>query len=92
MREGLAVGVPRLHSVKPWLQYALIRVGVFAVVFAVLYWLRPDLWWVWAIVAAVISVCVGYIFFGDLRRRMAEDVAARRAAPEPSSDELAEDR
>jgi hypothetical protein len=78
--------------VKPWLQYALIRVGVFAIVFAVLYFLRPDLWWAWAIGAAVISICVGYIFFGDLRRRMAEDVAARRTGATPSDDEVAEDR
>ena len=77
---------------KPWLQYALIRVGVFALVFAVLYLLRPDLWWAWAVGAAVISICVGYIFFGDLRRRMAEDVAARRSGTRPSSDEAAEDR
>ena len=78
---------------KPWLQYALIRVGVFAVVFAILFLLRPDFWWAWAIGAAVISLCVGYIFFGGLRARMAEDLAARRAAPvTPSADELAEDR
>ena len=77
---------------KPWLQYALIRVGIFAVVFGVLYWLRPDLWWVWAIVAAVVSLCVGYIFFGALRRRMAADLAARRAAPDAKGDdEAAED-
>ena len=77
---------------KPWLQYALIRVGIFAVVFAVLYLLRPDLWWAWAIGAAVISLCVGYIFFGKLRSRIAADFAARRAGTTPSVDEVAEDR
>ena len=77
---------------KPWLQYALIRVGIFAVVFAVLYVLRPDLWWAWAIGAAVISLCVGYIFFGKLRGRIAADIAARRADTTPTVDEVAEDR
>ena len=77
---------------KPWLQYALIRVGIFAVVFAVLYLLNPDLWWAWAIGAALISLCVGYIFFGNLRNRIAADIAARRADTTPTDDEVAEDR
>lgn len=77
---------------KPWLQYALIRVGIFAIVFAVLYLLRPDLWWVWAIGAALISLCIGYIFFGALRGRIAADIAARQADTRPSDDEVAEDR
>jgi hypothetical protein len=78
--------------VKPWLQYSLIRVGIFVVVFAVLYLLRPDLWWAWALGAALISLCVGYIFFGDLRDRVAADLAARRADTTPSVDDVAEDR
>lgn len=69
----------------------LIRLGLFAAVFALLYLLRPDLWWAWAAVAAIISLCIGYIFFGKLRERMAADLAARRGNP-PSADELAEDR
>jgi hypothetical protein len=78
--------------VKPWLQYALIRVGIFAVVFALLYLLNPELWWAWAIGAALISLCIGYIFFGNLRSRIAADLAARRADTTPSIDEVAEDR
>ena len=77
---------------KPWLQYALIRVGIFAIIFAVLYLLRPDLFWVWVIGAALISLCVGYIFFGALRGRIAADIAARRADTTPTVDEVAEDR
>ena len=65
---------------------------MFAVVFAVLYLLNPDLWWAWAIGAAVISLCVGYIFFGTLRNRIAADIAARRADTTPKDDEVAEDR
>jgi hypothetical protein len=78
--------------VKPWLQYALIRVGIFAVVFALLYLLNAELWWAWAIGAALISLCIGYIFFGNLRGRIAADLAARRADTTPSVDEVAEDR
>ena len=77
---------------KPWLQYALIRVGIFAVVFAVLYLLNQELWWAWAIGAALISLCVGYIFFGKLRNRIAADFAARQADTTPKEDEVAEDR
>ncbi len=54
--------------------YGLLRVGVFAVVFALLMLVRLDLWWLWAVVAAVISLCVGYIFFGRLR-----DAASRNS-------------
>lgn len=53
---------------------------------------RYDLWWLWAVVATVISLCVGYIFFGRLRDAAARDAADRRAARAAgNSDESAED-
>lgn len=73
----------------PTLAYGLLRLGVFAAVFAVLAILRPDLWWLWAIVAAVVSLCVGYIFFGKLRDASARALAERKAPA--GADEAAED-
>lgn len=82
-----------LGPVKPAVAYGLVRVGVFAAVFALLLLVRPDLWWLWAVVAAVVSLCVGYIFFGRLRDAAARELAERRAArvPAPGPDESAED-
>ncbi len=77
---------------RPWLTYTLIRLGVFAAALALLAFLTPAIpLWVSAVIAAVVGLCVSYIFFGDLRRRMVEDLAARRNRPEERSDEAAED-
>jgi hypothetical protein len=76
--------------VKPWLQYSLIRVVSFAVAFGVLLLVGVE-WWLAAILAAVIGLCVSYIFFGKLRDAVARDLAARRAAPPEDSDADAED-
>lgn len=70
--------------------YSLIRVGVFLLVFAVLL-VTPVYWWVAAIIAAVVSLCVGYIFFGGLRDAVALDLAARRGKPVVDADTTAED-
>jgi len=77
--------------VKPWLAYSLIRVGVFAVAFAILMLVGVE-WWLAAILAAVIGLCVAYIFFGKLRDAVARDIVARRAAPAGDADTLVEDR
>jgi divalent metal cation (Fe/Co/Zn/Cd) transporter len=72
--------------------YGLVRLGIFAIVFAALLLIRTDFWILWAVVAAVISLCVGYIFFGRLREQSAKEFADRRAARAGlDSDEAAED-
>lgn len=75
---------------KPWLAYSLVRVGVFALVFAVLM-LSTVPWWLSAIIAAIVGLCVGYIFFGKLRDAVAIDIAERRARPAGDADSAAED-
>ena len=75
---------------KPWLAYSLLRLGVFAVVFALLMVANVP-WWLSAVIAAVIGLCVGYIFFGKLRDAVALDIAARRARPAGDADTAAED-
>jgi uncharacterized membrane protein YjjB (DUF3815 family) len=73
--------------VKPWVKYSLIRLGVFAVTFAVLLALEVQ-WWLAALIAAVIGFCVAYVFFGKLRDAVAHDLQTRRSA---SSDKDGED-
>jgi hypothetical protein len=49
-------------------------------------------WWLAAILAAVVSLCLSYIFLAEQRNAVALDIAARRAEPgPPGADEDAED-
>jgi divalent metal cation (Fe/Co/Zn/Cd) transporter len=75
--------------VRAVIAYGLLRLGVFAVVLCLLLLVRLDLWWLWAVVAAVVSLCVGYIFFGRLRDASSRELADRR--PPKRVDEDAED-
>ena len=75
---------------KPWLAYTLIRLSLFIGALAILLLLGIE-WWIAAIVAAVIGMCVSYIFFGKLRDAVAQDVAARRTAPARDADASVED-
>lgn len=71
------------------MQYSLLRIAIFAIVLVVLLLLgvQPVLS---AVIAAVIGLCVSYIFFGKLRHAVAADLAARRANPTPPKDVDAE--
>jgi len=75
---------------RPWIAYTLVRVGLFALFFAVLFALGLE-WWLAAIVAAAIGFCVAYIFFRRLRERVAIDLAAARANTDRRPDETVED-
>lgn len=74
---------------KPWVLYTLIRVGVFAGVFAVLYALAGLEWWIAALIAAAIGLCVAYLFFRPQRDELVRSIGARPASP--TTDESAED-
>lgn len=87
---------------RAWILYSAVRVGVFLVIFAVLYALISAIGWspAWVIAgcaAAVLALCISYIFFGKLRDRVALEVVAaregtaKRKAPRAGSDEDAED-
>ena len=69
--------------------YSLVRVGVFAIALAVLLIVGVP-WWLAAIVAAVIGLCVAYIFFGKLRDAVALDIADRRSRTTKDADQIAE--
>ena len=77
-------------KVKPWVTYSLLRLGLFAAVLALLLLLNVE-WWIAAIVAAAIGLCVSYIFFGRLRDAVALDIAKRREAPASDADATVED-
>jgi len=66
--------------------YSLIRLGVFAGSFTLLL-LVSVAWWLAAPIAAVVSFCVGYVFFGKLRDAVAQDLQARRVNPAKAGDE-----
>ena len=78
---------------KPWVAYSLVRIGIFALAFAVLMLVGVQ-WWLAAILAAIIGLCIAYIFFGKLRDAVALDIVKRRAAPvgEADTDAAVEDR
>lgn len=71
-----------------WLTYALIRVGIFAVMFAAL--LLIGLSWLWsALIATIIAFCLAFVLFRKQREAVALEWASRH--PERTSDDEAED-
>ena len=92
----------RLTTVRAWILYSALRVGVFLVLFVGLYALTTSIgfdpaWLISALAAAVLAFCISYIFFRPLRERVALDVVAARAgtakapAAKAGSDEDVED-
>ncbi len=75
---------------SPWIQYTLLRLGLFGAALGVLLAIGIDWWWA-AIVASVIAMTVSYIFFSSLRDAVARDLHARRAQPAGDPDAAAED-
>ena len=73
---------------KSWLLYTVIRVLLFAALFAALMLLGLE-GWISAILAAIIALCVAYIFLRGPRDRAIAELAAKR---ETGADEAAEDR
>ena len=69
---------------RAWILYSGLRVGVFLVIFVLLYALTSSIglnpaWAISAVAAAVLALCISYIFFRSLRERVARDVVAARA-------------
>lgn len=75
---------------SPWIQYSLVRVGLFGASFGLLLATGLDWWWA-ALIATVISMTVSYIFFSSLRDAVALDLQARRTEPAVDPDAAAED-
>jgi Na+/melibiose symporter-like transporter len=88
--------------VRAWILYSALRIGVFLVLFALLFALTNTIglqpaWLIAAVVAALLALCISYIFFRQLRERVALEVANARSSTDRStpsntgSDEDAED-
>jgi len=75
---------------SPWISYSLLRFGLFAVAFGVLFAIGLE-WWAAAIFATVIAFTVSYIFFAGLRDKVASDLARRRERAGVDADAEAED-
>ena len=73
---------------KPWVVYTLIRVGIFAAVFALLYGVLNVHWAIAAGVAAVLGLAVSYLFFKRQRDAALASLATKPRSAE--SDEAAE--
>ncbi|KQV25714.1 MULTISPECIES: DUF4229 domain-containing protein [unclassified Microcella] len=87
---------------NPWIQYSLVRLGIFGAAFALLFLVLPAplesigvvgfaVIVIAAVIAAVVALTVSYIFFGRLRDAVAADLAERRAKPAVDPDAAAED-
>lgn len=75
---------------KATLLYTLARLGVFVVLFFVVSLTHLSVY-LSAAIAAVLALLVSYIFFGRLRRGVADSIVRRRAVPERDDDADLED-
>jgi hypothetical protein len=71
--------------VRAWILYSALRLGLFAVLFGILYALTvaafPTIAWAIAGVGgAVLALCISYIFLKPLRDRVALEIVNARAS------------
>lgn len=66
-----------MKHTRPWLYYSILRVALFVVVFVVLMLLSVDPW-IATTAAAVVALCLSYIFLKGPRDAVARDIYARR--------------
>ena len=72
-----------MKFVAPWLYYSVMRVLMFAVPLAIL--LSLGFWpWAAAVIAAMLGLCLSYLFLGKSRESVARDLyKARHPDKEP---------
>ena len=72
-----------MKFVAPWLFYSVMRVLMFAVPLAIL--LSLGFWpWAAAVIAAMLGLCLSYLFLGKSRESVARDLyRARHPNKEP---------
>jgi len=78
-----------VKSSRQWISYSLLRLGLFAAVLAVLLLLQIEPW-IAAVIAAVVGLCVGYIFFRPQREAVTRSLWDLRHSPKSDSDAEAE--
>lgn len=77
-----------MSVVPTWVGYSIARLIVFAIPFVVLM-LLGLVWWLSAIVAAIVGFCVSYIFFKSPRENLAKSLQWKKA--QQNSDSAVED-
>lgn len=75
---------------SPWIRYSLVRLGVFGGVFGLLYSLDIR-WWVALIFATLLSFTVAYIFMGNTRRALSQQLSHRLSKKDADADADIED-
>lgn len=75
---------------KTWVSYSLLRLALFAAALTLLLLLSVP-GWIAAIVAAIISFCVSYLFFGRQRAKVAALMQGSRDAGQAVDDEYDSD-
>lgn len=68
--------------------FSILRIGIFAAVLLVLLLVLPVPPWASALIAAVIALCLSFLFLGKPRGEVSQDIARRRGAPERTDDEV----
>lgn len=79
-----------MNNAKSWLLYSAIRVILFAAVFTVLRLLAIE-WWLCALLAALVSACISYIFFQKPRDELSRslyELRHRETEPAREDDEI----
>jgi len=72
--------------VKTWVVYSLLRLALFAAALTLLLLLNVP-GWIAAIVAAIISFCISYLFFGRQRAKVAALLQKSRDSGQDDDDE-----
>ena len=75
---------------RAWILYSALRLGLFAVLFGILFVLTASpfpstAWVISGIGAAVLALCISYIFLKPLRERVALELVKARAGTSPSA-------
>ena len=78
-------------QVRPWLLYTLIRVVLFAGIFALLSLTQLPVW-LSAVIAAIAGLCISFIFFRPQRDAVAASIVARRERGDVNADAEEDER
>lgn len=72
-----------------WVWFTLMRLAAFAVPLIIMLWLGM-IPWLAAVLAAIIGLCVSYIFFAKTRNELSASLYEKRAAKNIPADKDAE--
>lgn len=73
-----------MKRIPSWITYTVLRLLVFAIPLAVLLALGID-WWIAVIAAALIGLCLSYIFLSKPRNAVSTDLYAVRHRDKPTT-------